>query len=754
MTDDQPAQDVSNIPIHPSDIYSELQALIERIGIPHDLHEVADEVSRIVLPLPDVSALLAASKLSRAFLEKKYKRKLESLVAYLDSHRLAREKRWCSKQAYSMFGSFRIVAKNSGSETVLRLLANYFAGTWAEGSSSSHWLYYQHVLAVRDTLLAVHDIVGLSPDRLPDKKYLASAIEQVSKSLDPLILLGNEKKGMPKKIRIALEILKGYRKCGGRKRLPPKRGERIAPVRETLVSPALLDSEEHRNEFRMAADDAGVFIQSGLDSNAPQRDRSNRIKDLLEGFAARNVRTIADMASLSLVTYVEFFHYIQQLADSRVFALVWLSGVAGLNVDRRMRIAQDNRSKPDGDEVLISLPWLRFQIVRRGSVSDPALFESAGLMWLPVPDKVQSGLLELVTASDSKKMSELVAAHGRRFIRIRGGLTPTAPRLRASAWRHFAPYGLSELEFAALSGRIPPSLTAKSHYYPTSIDATVRRFAASYKRMTADLEICLDDDLVIPRYVSRRYVNAQPVGSFETMAEVISGLSDLYGQGMKTLKRKNDLSLLLRTVNVGQAAVYMLQEFGAGLRPSGRVARLSAAIEIGAMTYDKSSRLYSERSYTPLSNRHAEALMVARRNRDAVTRALELSGVDEKESLDTGDLACFYRWSGGEVDREPITGSDARDFVLPLISMERVPSQDNWGRRSYIPALHNKIPSWSIDEMVGHRVIGREAMSIYSTVGFRDFDVAREVLEGLHAEVVPDTLLKHVTDVERLWMHR
>ena len=41
------------------------------------------------------------------------------------------------------------------------------------------------------------------------------------------------------------------------------------------------------------------------------------------------MRSSADMASLSLITYVDFFQYVQQLADSRIFALVWLSGMAG-----------------------------------------------------------------------------------------------------------------------------------------------------------------------------------------------------------------------------------------------------------------------------------------------------------------------------------------------------------------------------------------------------------------------------------------
>ena len=743
-------------PIHPSDIYSELQALIERIDVPSGLLAVAHKVSRIVLPPPQVWGLLAAAKLARVFLEK-HKQKLELLIAYLDSYPLARERQWYSKQAYSMFGSFERFGTDVCRDTVLRVLEHYFAGKWAGGDRPSESLYYQHVIAVRDTLDAVQHDILLSRERLPQKEFLVSVIERFSRSHDPLILAGNVRRGMPKKIPIALEILQGYRNCGDRKRSVQNKGgdrERVRSGRDTLVSRALLDSEEHRAESRMTADDSGLFMQSGLDSSAPRKDRSSRDKDLLEGFAARNVRSSADMASLSLITYVDFFQYVQQLADSRIFALVWLSGVAGINVDRPMVVARDNRSKPDGDQVLISPVVLRFYIARWRGVSDPDIFESAGLMWLPVPERVRAGLLELVNASEPTKFSELVAAQGRRFIRKRAGLAPTAPRLRASAWRHLGKFGQSELETAAISGRVPPSLTAKSHYYPTPINAAVRRFAKAYERMKTELEIYLDDPLVIPNYVSKRSVHAQPMGSLEKLTELITGLSNLYGRGIEALERQCELSLLLRTVNVGQAAVYMLQEFGAGLRPTARVAGLSAALDFGAMTYDKGSRLFSERSYTPLSDRHAEALMVARWNREAVTRVLELCGVAQKVSSDTGDLACFYRWDGGAVKRKRITGSDALEYVSSLLSTEGVPQAYNWRRHSYVEALHNKVPAVLIDEMVGHRRVGREAMSIFSTVGIREFDGARVVLEDLHSELVPDTLLKRVADVERLWMLR
>ena len=188
-------------PIHPSDIYSELQALIERIDVPSGLLAVAHKVSRIVLPPPQVWGLLAAAKLARVFLEK-HKQKLESLIAYLDSYPLARERQWYSKQAYSMFGSFERFGTDVCRDTVLRVLEHYFAGKWAGGDRPSESLYYQHVIAVRDTLDAVQHDILLSPERLPQKEFLVSVIERFSRSHDPLILAGNVRRECRKRSRL------------------------------------------------------------------------------------------------------------------------------------------------------------------------------------------------------------------------------------------------------------------------------------------------------------------------------------------------------------------------------------------------------------------------------------------------------------------------------------------------------------------------------------------------------------------------
>ena len=742
-------------PIDPSEIYASLKQLIRRLGCPESLQPVAEHVSRLALPPPEAWGLLSASIIACEFLQDRIS-ELEALIAFLENHPLTEKKQRYSRQRYSAFYMFERVA-GLHSSTLLQVLARYFAGSWATGKGLSIGQYYTHILAVRGTLLLVRDQLSDSNGGIPTRESLAATIEAYSRTVDPLVAADSTGTKRPRsKIALTLELLNGDRQFGGRKRRTRvgRRARKRQRAMQTTFTSDALTGDDYRDESNYAADDKGSYVESGLSPSAPQRDRSNRTKDQLDGFARRNVRSCADMASLALPTFVEFLDFAARKANDELYSLVWLSGVAGLDVNRPMEIATNQRIRPKGDQILVSPRWLRYRILRRSFVSEPGTFESAGVMWLPVPLRVRNGLIRLLSSQESQQRANLIAKLGRRFIRRRAGLAPTARRLRTSAWRHIATLGLSELEFAALSGRMGPSLMATSHYYPTRVRDVIRRFAASYQQAARSWDIFSDVPLVIPKTMTRGIVHAKPVGSLETLSQLMGTLSDLYVKGLQELKERKELSLLLQTVNIGQVAVYFLQEFGGGLRPTGDVARLSVSSDLGAMTCDKGSKLFSERSFSPISKRHARALAVAQTNRDAASRALELAGTAETVKEDTGDLACFFVWGGGDADRSQITGSNARMYVQWLIPTVMLPKEHNWVRRLYLAALRNRLPSALRDEMAGHRRVGREALSKYSTIGLQSFDVSRRVLDQLHAQVIPAGVLTPVTDVEKLWIPR
>ena len=742
-------------PINPSEIYSSVKQLIQQLGCPESLRPIAEQVSRLTLPPPEGWGLLSAATWARRFLQDRIS-ELEALIAFLEDHPLAEKRQRYSRQQYSAFYVFDRFA-GLRSSTLSQVLARYFAGHWAEGRGLSVGLYYSHILAVRSTLLAVRDQLTDSNAGIPTRESLAATIEAYDRTVDPLVAVDLASAKSPRsKIALTLELLNGDRQFGGRarKHRVARRSSKRQRARQTTFASDALTGSDYRAESNYAADDGGSYIELGLRPSAPQRDRSNRTKDQLDGFARRNVRSCADMASLALPTFVDFLDFADREADDGLYSLVWLSGVAGLDVNRPMEIATNQRIRPKDDQILVSPRWLRYRILRRSLVSEPGTFESTGVMWLPVPLRVRTGLDQLLSSQDTRKRSQLIAGLGRKFTRRRTGLAPTARRLRASAWRHIAMRGLSELEFAALSGRVSPSLMATSHYYPTRVRDVIQRFAACYQWAATSWKVLSDVPLVIPNTLTKEIVHAKPVGSLETLGQLMETLSELYVQGLRQLKERKELSLLLKTVNIGQLAVYFLQEFGGGLRPTGDVARMSVSSDLGAMTCDKGSSLFSERSFSPLSSRHARALAVARTNRDAVSRALELSGTVEAGEEDNGDLACFFTWGGGDAGRSQITGSKAREYVEHLKLKLVLPKQHNWGRRLYLATLQRSVPSALRDEMAGHRRVGREALSKHSTIGLRSFDKPRRVLDQLHAQVIPAGLLTPVADAEHFWFPR
>ena len=249
----------------------------------------------------------------------------------------------------------------------------------------------------------------------------------------------------------------------------------------------------------------------------------------------------------------------------------------------------------------------------------------------------------------------------------------------------------------------------------------------------------------------RDFLLAKRVATKQQVGTLLRLIAERYALKCDQLGASESVVSLIDTVVVQQVGAYVLQEFGVGLRPIGKVAGLTMQSRLGAMTSDKASRLFAERSYSPLSDRHAMVANAAAKNRALLSKALSISGIAERTEENTADLACHYRLVRRTVVRKRMTGRNARGYVLAKVLSTNLPTESNWMRKGFTDAVLDEIWAWMRDEIVGHRRVGREPFAKYSTAGMMRFQEAQEFLESLHADVVPVSLSMPVSGVERPW---
>ena len=459
------------------------------------------------------------------------------------------------------------------------------------------------------------------------------------------------------------------------------------------------------------------------------------------------------MSRCSFVTYHEFLGFASCSAGPLDYALVWLSAIAGLDVDRPFRIVDQTREDPNGDEIVVTPSGINYHVIRRGFGKESEEFESAGVMTLWIPDVVREGLTTLNSDTGTPKPSKRVYALGRKFGRRNAGLVPTARRLRASSQVHFCPLGLSELQYCAVSGHVSAQLKAKSHYYSLEVKDVNAAFVRAYDKACHKWPVLRDASEISNRPRLQSYVLSRPAATAEDVKAVLTSLGNQYDRCLDILKQTGQLNDMLEAVTVHQVAAYVLQEFGAGLRPVGNVAQLTIQSDLGAMTCDKASRLFAERSFSPVSGPHLKVAIAARANRRSLSRLLAGAGVEEKIADEdaTHDLACSYKLKREGVIKTRMTGRQAREYLIPIGMSSALPTKPNWMRRSFAQTIGQTISSWAADEILGHRRVGREPTSVYSTAGISQFKDAGETLEILHQEVIPENLCKAMSYSDRLW---
>lgn len=513
-------------------------------------------------------------------------------------------------------------------------------------------------------------------------------------------------------------------------------------IQSTAVSEAFL--EDHEDDTNNT-----LTLTLNLPQGSTAKDKRSVVKQSVNGFERRNVTNKSDMRACSEITYTDYISFAYDTASAPAFALTWLAAFAGFDTSRPIRIGT---GVPKHEEALLDAQKSRlgYNVIRRVRKEDNTRYETAGTMYLGLPSEIRDGLNLLCDAESPDAIEDECEKVSRKFAESNPGLRPTLPRLRNSAVMHVALKEMSHLEAGALGGRIAPSLKGASAYYSIQSRDLNSKFRAAYEGAIEKLGIAcprfLKKSIVLPNhriFVRRNF-------KLHAVEELLTAIADGYATESEALKRRGPLTKMeevVAAVQLHEVARYVLQQTYMGLRPIGDVAALQISRSGHALVCDKASRLFSERSYTPICDKHLQFISISEQNREILKRFALYSGIEVVEEEAKSDLASVFRYVEG--DAAVLSQRLTNDFFrhqAPVAASHVDPQiQPNWMRKVAANAHWRRAPQWMLDELLGHRRCGREPFGHWSTADARNFQNLREFIDTLVEKTLDHRLLQPIS---------
>ncbi len=561
------------------------------------------------------------------------------------------------------------------------------------------------------------------------------------------------------KLQQTIELLDGRLTLGGKS----PRGEasnRSYNKLESEVSPSKSFSDANpdsscRHSVRIEVpcpddDDSDIRLEHPSSSTAKDRQAASRREQ--NGFARRNTRTQSDMSGCSRVTYTDFLIYARSMGNASTYSLVWISGIPAIDIRRPFALRKQARQRPKNDEILVDKAHstIEYNVLRRKKKKDEKVWETCGLMCLPVPSEVIAGLVSIINDNDADKSIQDAETLSGKFSRSNAGQTPTPRRTRSTARAQFAPLGFTELQFGAISGRLPPSVRALSHYYHAEVSELQWNFRTAYGKAEDEWNIDLPELPISAKKPAgrRNDLFCLPSEPMVTVAKTLSAIAAEYENSLSIVspvRQMSDLERVINAANHHSLALYVFQELAAGLRPTGNVAEFAHATCIsGSLTCDKGSCVFAERSFSPLPHFHARLLSVAKKNKAAIMHGLHCLGVKLEDHESISDLACLHALSQSATSlvRVRLTGHLHRASLLSVPNIIDINREGNWLRKTIAQTIGGLVPQWQADEFLGHRRCGREPTGDWSTASLAHFKEMADLLENKLAPIVPVSLYR------------
>lgn len=627
--------------------------------------------------------------------------------------------------------------------------------SWPKNSQYSATMYYKHSTAFRHVCLEYwRRLSSSSPQRTITKECFSVRLLVFVRTQ---LLSKGISRAFRRNLLLTEGLLDGTLMLGGAIPRSKVFGRKSHDI-DSNVSPssALLDSITGTTILNSAIvecqwlDDAGIHARINYPPRSTTKDRHRIDGHVRNGFARTNVRTTADMSSCSLVTHRDYLVQAAAALDDASYSLIWLVAFTGIDFLRPIRPQFNPDTVPENDEILVSVvdTSVQYKVLRRYQRDDPSKYRSCGIFKLPVPNRVASGLTEIANLGTQFSCVDAGNRFAKKYSVSNSGLTPTLNRLRSGARTHFVPLGLTELDFAVVSGRVPPAIKAISSYYPHSSLEVANKFSKTYQTACSSWILPKALRCDFPRQVVRRRdaVLCKPADAIDALDNVLGSIAKQYSTYCRSVVDhigRIDIDKLLAAVNLHELACYSLQELGVGLRPTGKRARFVAVNPmLGAMTADKASRLFSERSYSPITKPHWQLLQTCRLNRAELAKQLRYVGKHLVLAEASSDLAIVVEKAtrNSMVSGIRMTGSRFRQSLSMVPGILDYRPRTNWLRHFVADCIGGNVPQWQADEFLAHRRVGREPLGRWSTAGPANLQDVRQLLTDLHTRILPEIL--------------
>ncbi len=519
---------------------------------------------------------------------------------------------------------------------------------------------------------------------------------------------------------------------------------------DELTEPNFLQSAEVGDAFM---DEDGLFVSITHPPHASRCDQYKVDRLAENGFARRNTPSVADMNICSKATFSEYMTWAFRSLPKPEYGVTWLLAFAGLDLARPLRTAVCKSDEPQGDELLLKAQSnsLDYHVLRRVDKEDPETHESAGIMSTPLPDTVFEGLTSIHDRAMQHDVIERCRKAANGFSRHHTGLTPTPNRLRASSAVLVRLRKMSMLEQCGVAGRVLPALKGISAYYRTSVSATVEQFASAYSDSVAQLQICAPA-LDVPKTTEKgedKDLFCQSAIQVDAVGTLVEELANAYRAIQERIDSKGllcEINDVLLAANLHETARYVVQQSALGIRPVGKVAKVSFAEQLGAVVFDKRSRLFAERSFAPVPALYLAFDDCSALNRSVLKQYLRNSGISLETDGNIFDLAAEFRRcsSDAKVLRTRLTNGHFRHEAPIASKIVDLNFKHNWLRHASIRHLAGRFPQWIADEFFGHRRIGREPLATWSTAGTSHFGQLQRALQDWLSSILPGELLKPI----------
>ena len=336
-----------------------------------------------------------------------------------------------SDVAYPVPKAIDVIAKEGGadqddSRQALKILCGLLNG-FEPSEEFSGVMFHKHIIGFRDTLVLYWN--SISSDNQKDSQDKSSLEERflmfIQNSLEESVL----SETTIGKLRHCSQLLDGELMLGGAAPRATSGQRRSKIFLDEVELSESVAAGSNESITTPSANVREIYSEGGKTSLVLEPSSSATAKDLVgvsrrvrDGTARRSIRAASDMSACSLVTFTDYLAFAHGNAEKNVYALIWLSGICGIDCERSFVDKRSQKERPKNDAVFVDMKTstIEYRVLRRKQKGEREAWESCGINAIPVPRAVCDGLEEcfddevrrdaIVTANAWRKNSERALA--------------------------------------------------------------------------------------------------------------------------------------------------------------------------------------------------------------------------------------------------------------------------------------------------------------------------------------------------------